>query len=149
MTVMPFLVPSPEEVAFAVGATTRWWLSAACRGAVGVDFDSDSGSPEAMAVCRACPVRVDCLADEVEYPIDWVLGFRAGLPATDRRRLVARAASVLNGRAQRAARVRAHRHRGLSIKTIAELQGISVRTVYRLLADGDDVAVELSQRRTG
>lgn len=44
-----------------------------------------SGAPEAKAVCRACPVRLECLTHALEA--DEMHGIWGGLSSTERRRL--------------------------------------------------------------
>lgn len=137
MTKGPLPAPTPEQVAAAVvAAKPNWWGNAACLGSsvTGFDADGDPG-PEARAVCASCQVRVECIADEVIFPAEWVLGFRGGLTAPERRQLVAEVASIVNGRFDRAARVRCLRSQGLTVHAIAHAEGTSVRTIYRLLAE--------------
>ena len=131
-----FSVLTAEQVAAAVGVESTWWREAACVSAAATGFDSD-GDPgaEARAICGGCPVRIDCVADEVMFPADWILGFRGGLTAPERRRLVAAAAEIVNGRSDRTARVRHLRSQGMTVRDIAATEDASVRTIYRLLAD--------------
>lgn len=73
--------------------TPGWWHRAACR-----DADRDlffaEGTPrrEALDLCRACPVRVDCAHDawndESAIGLRGIAGLRAGLTEGQRRNLM-------------------------------------------------------------
>lgn len=105
----------------------RWWSDAACRGLpLDLFFPEGSPSPAAITTCEACPVRVDCLADEVGVPDDEILGIRAGLTPEERRDLLKHAKEIR-------ARLAVHDAvaRGESRRTIADRHQISVRTTYR------------------
>lgn len=64
----------------------RWQDSAACIGADTAIFFPESGDPvgPAKAICRACPVREQCLADALER--GEVHGVWGGLSAKERRK---------------------------------------------------------------
>ncbi|MFE5332910.1 WhiB family transcriptional regulator [Embleya sp. NPDC056575] len=66
----------------------RWWEHAACTGESLRTFypDRSEGTADALKVCRACPVRGDCLAEEIRLtaPLDRH-GVRGGLPQDKRR----------------------------------------------------------------
>lgn len=66
--------------------TLRWQDSAACIGADAAIFFPESGDPvgPAKAICRACPVREQCLADALER--GEVHGVWGGLSAKERRK---------------------------------------------------------------
>ena len=66
--------------------TLRWQDSAACIGADTAIFFPESGDPvgPAKALCRACPVREQCLADALER--GEVHGVWGGLSAKERRK---------------------------------------------------------------
>ena len=63
-----------------------WQDSAACIGADTAIFFPESGDPvgPAKAICRACPVREQCLADALER--GEVHGVWGGLSAKERRK---------------------------------------------------------------
>lgn len=66
--------------------TLPWQDSAACIGADTAIFFPESGDPvgPAKALCRACPVREQCLADALER--GEVHGVWGGLSAKERRK---------------------------------------------------------------
>ena len=66
--------------------TLPWQDSAACIGADTAIFFPESGDPvgPAKAICRACPVREQCLADALER--GEVHGVWGGLSAKERRK---------------------------------------------------------------
>ena len=66
--------------------TLRWQDSAACTGIDPAIFFPESGDPvgPAKALCRACPVREQCLADALER--GEVHGVWGGLSAKERRK---------------------------------------------------------------
>ena len=69
-----------------------WTSSAACRGRpTAIWFPTGHGFAEdvALAMCRGCPVRADCLADALEHETsaDYRFGIRGGLSPAERERL--------------------------------------------------------------
>lgn len=71
----------------------RWWHQAACKGKP--DHLFDSGGPgrlsrnhEGLAICRACPVREQCLQDALATGDTY--GIRGGLTGPQRIDLLAR-----------------------------------------------------------
>lgn len=74
------------------GTANRWRAHAACAGLeVSMFFTERTGT--AHAVCAACPVREQCLADaldaERQVSIQEIFGVRGGMSAVGRRRLLA------------------------------------------------------------
>lgn len=70
-----------------------WQDLAACRG---TEVDYFSARPDAVAaavaLCRSCPVRVDCLVEDLGTPGAWRFGVRAGLVPDERIALLGDAA---------------------------------------------------------
>lgn len=60
----------------------RWWRQAACQE---IDVNGFFGivSPQVRAMCKDCPVRVDCMTDAVGFT-GTDDGFRAGTSPLDR-----------------------------------------------------------------
>jgi hypothetical protein len=112
-------------------ATSNWTAVAACS-RLRVDDDlffDPARTDEALAVCAECPVRRECLADEVavmvangELPGD-VHGVRGGMTATQRRDQLA-LSGLLTG-------VPAVTGDGLTIAQAAADLGVSKRTLQR------------------
>src|SRR4051794_34990537 len=69
----------------------RWHDDATCRDLSLDDFFADEPTRRARAACRACPVLVDCLAEEVGFTVDGLHGYRAGLEAPARRQVISAA----------------------------------------------------------
>lgn len=64
-----------------------FWDQAACRG-VGVDaffHEVGENTREARAMCQACPVQAECLADCLSWELAYRHGFRGGLSPRERR----------------------------------------------------------------
>lgn len=68
-------------------APARWWTAAACRGRSSLFFADDAFSERlALAVCRGCAVRQECLADVMATEVPGQrYGVVAGLTAAQRR----------------------------------------------------------------
>lgn len=70
----------------------RWRYDAACKDMTTDLFFAERGSDtkaqneEAKAICKACPVRFQCLHDAMLEPQPW-FGIRGGLTAKERRKL--------------------------------------------------------------
>jgi hypothetical protein len=109
-----------------------WASDARCRSLQFDDFFGDEPSPAARAACEGCPVRLDCLADEIEILPDDIHGYRAGL-AVDIRRDVLRAARGLRPSTETERRRKAiiAVNGGATIRNVAEATGVSVRTIHR------------------
>lgn len=72
--------------------TERWRADAACNGLDPDLFfvaDYYGMYPEAMETCARCPVRDECLEDELTTALspNHIWGVRAGLPEHERRKL--------------------------------------------------------------
>lgn len=52
--------------------------------------DTPEDRRAAARLCRQCPVRVSCLLEELRFPSSEQNGFRGGLTAEDRRKLLQR-----------------------------------------------------------
>lgn len=79
-----------------------WWLSALCAQTDAALFfpeKGDSAAPRlAKAICRRCPVRIECLADALPGEP----GIRAGLTQRERRKPGRRRGKDTKPRARRA-----------------------------------------------
>lgn len=84
-TVLPSAVP---------GTANRWRAAAACAGLdLSMFYTERTGTARAaLAVCAACPVRAECLADaldaERQVSIQEIFGVRGGMSAIGRRKLL-------------------------------------------------------------
>lgn len=69
--------------------TDDWRIDAACRTRPDLNWFPEQGQPVAaqLAVCAACPVRTDCLADALGNGADNGYGLWGGLSAKQRRDL--------------------------------------------------------------
>ncbi|MDA3644391.1 WhiB family transcriptional regulator [Saccharopolyspora indica] len=81
--------------------TTHWDERAVCSGTMlelwfgPQDYDEPRDQTRwrqrrAAEICAGCPVRTECLAEELTRPIAEQHGFRAGMTARARERLLAR-----------------------------------------------------------
>lgn len=114
---------------------SRWWADAACEDMAGDDFFGEHPTDAATAACVNCPVLVDCLADELGIDSEEIHGYRAGLDAPTRRRVLTEAGRLLPSDGDlRKARARAAVSAGASIRQVALNEGVSTRTVHRWLA---------------
>ncbi len=69
--------------------TKTWRDDAACRGRTDLDwFRQGKPPPEVRALCAACPVQAECLADDLSRGLEEIHYFRAGMTAPERRRLL-------------------------------------------------------------
>jgi WhiB family transcriptional regulator, redox-sensing transcriptional regulator len=69
--------------------TEEWTLRAACREQVpDALFVSGAAQHQAKSVCRACPVRTECLADALDNNVEF--GVWGGLTERERRALLRR-----------------------------------------------------------
>lgn len=66
-----------------------WHQHAACKGKDTDLFYTAAYEPLALGICGRCPVRFECLEDDLAtaHAAADVLGVRGGLPEHDRRRL--------------------------------------------------------------
>jgi len=75
-----------------------WRDSAKCRGLDGdLFFGPVDSKPDerlygwerrALAICAGCPVRAECVADALTFPVDEQHGVVGGQPASHRRELL-------------------------------------------------------------
>jgi WhiB family transcriptional regulator, redox-sensing transcriptional regulator len=73
--------------------THEWTLRAACRtSAPDALFISGAAQHRAKSVCRACPVRTECLADALDNRVEF--GVWGGLTERERRSLLRRRPDV-------------------------------------------------------
>ncbi|UPK75428.1 WhiB family transcriptional regulator [Nocardioidaceae bacterium SCSIO 66511] len=77
--------------------TDDWARSAACR-SQGPDalFVRGAEQNRAKQVCRACPVRAECLAEALDNEIEW--GVWGGMTERERRALLRRRPNVTSWR---------------------------------------------------
>jgi hypothetical protein len=103
-------------------------------------FYGSEPTVEAIAACASCPVRVECLDEELERrpPLDEIQGYRAGLTAEERRGLLVTAEAEVDARSDpRVERAHAAVLAGVRVGDIAAAEGVSRRTVSRWLHDRD------------
>lgn len=97
------LTPAPADPSrLAAGGEPEWHLGAECRRDNAVHFfppshfeqkvDKDAREGQARALCRACPVRVDCL--EHALTVREPHGIWGGLNELERRRELRRRAAA-------------------------------------------------------
>jgi WhiB family redox-sensing transcriptional regulator len=92
-------MPGAPNAELLAGLDWSWQSQAACRGADPALFfpETEEGAEPARAICRTCPVRVECLAFALEAGERFgVWGGmtereRAALPEEQRRRIIAEA----------------------------------------------------------
>lgn len=112
-----------------------WTGEAACHGMPFDDFFVDEPTEAARAACASCPVILDCLVDEISIDAEDLHGYRAGLDASVRRRVLAEAARLLpSERDERKKRVLSAVAAGVPVTEAAANEGISRRTLQRWLA---------------
>src|SRR5690606_20049483 len=80
---VPHVLPDVQ----AGGRLMGWQDNAACPG-TDLDWFASRDQAACVAVCRACPVQVDCLLaaqeEETQTPKSWIAGVRGGLTAAER-----------------------------------------------------------------
>jgi len=62
-----------------------WMVDAACRGRDDLDWDAAVPSQECLALCAACPVAFDCLAQGLGFDPSWDVGCLGGTGPAERR----------------------------------------------------------------
>jgi len=129
MTVEPGTVAS---VIVALGREAGWSQRAECRGMETADF-YDEPTVAARRACARCPVRAECLAEEVDIPLDEIDGYRGGMSPSRRREFLAAVRRQRPDDAQRRTVVGAVRS-GASVYSVAAAFGVPTRTVYRWVA---------------
>jgi hypothetical protein len=133
-------MPRPDMSTLAQVAAThissgRWATYAACTDVPLADFFADDPTPAAQAACVACPVRLDCLADEIGQASVDIHGYRAGLEEQVRRRVLARAAALRPAEIPEPIRLAvAAVARGTTVSEVAVALGVSRRTVHRWIS---------------
>ena len=68
----------------------RWIHEAACRSGVDLDFfypTKGTATEPIRRRCAACPVRFECLAEELRFPAEEQYGWFGGHPSRERRQL--------------------------------------------------------------
>lgn len=84
-----------------------WATEAACRGASPDElFVRGAAQHQAKAVCMACPVRTECLAEALDNEIEW--GVWGGMTERERRAVLRRRPNVTSWRALLEAAKAAH-----------------------------------------
>jgi hypothetical protein len=124
---------------WAVVGGDRWPDAASCRGTVpSAEFYGITATARAIACCASCLVRIECRDDEFAHValLDEVVGYRAGMVADERRRLLqaTRAASANASNKERAVSIRRRLAAGALVSEVAAMEGVDRRTISRWLS---------------
>lgn len=80
-----------RDEAACIGMDTETFFDSDRSKGRGGGFTTSPATKFALATCRSCPVREDCLEDELRYADQW--GVRGGYTARDRSRMNRRVVS--------------------------------------------------------
>jgi WhiB family redox-sensing transcriptional regulator len=109
-----------------------WSVDARCGSVPLAEFFEDEPTAAARCACEQCPVRLDCLADELDVRPEDIHGYRAGLEVHIRRDVIRAAQRIRPGPgAERRRRAIVAVQRGATIHDVAEAAGVSIRTIHR------------------
>ncbi len=70
----------------SLAEVSEWTLRAKCRDMADALFPEGKDQKRVRAVCRTCPVRMECLAEALDNRIEW--GVWGGMTERERRRLL-------------------------------------------------------------